>query len=631
MVVAIFVDGTIVLKPLFQGRGAAEVTWLRHLVVRLASAPVLGGVRGVGGRANRPEMVICCAAVNCSNRQGKVHRGAVSFHRFPLKDSKRLIQWLKAVQRDNWTPTKYSFLCSEHFTKDSFSKRLEDQHRLLKPTAVPTIFQLTEKKDDNQDYVKSRIKIASQIPARDGDQPREGGCEVVERTSYSDQDFMIMQGTKEMEQVTLQTEIGSMSEQGENVCGQLEGPLRRMLVDNLVTKTGLQKKPERPSVDDCSGSTVHTESWITDRSGISIDDFTPPVSGACKFIGSLHSYSFSSKHTREKPSFPKEQLEKKRPKRDVEPSCSSNIMGHNKTLAESSPNSSLTATPQKPSQSLSASPADLTPQPATEAVVGQKGETDANPMSINEVIISASGACKLIDSLHSYCFSSRQSKNEVCCLREQVEKKNGELKLLRQRISRSDSQVKKLKEKLDELEKISFPYLNSLLSQDCETPQLNPVIEPLSWMLGTWLSDPPGDGDFPTMKPFQYLEEVRISHVGQPMLNFSFNAFHPDTRKPMHRECGFIRLKPDTNKVAFISAQNTGLVEVEEGEVNGQELSIASHSIARISFAKKPHVEQITRKFRLNSDGKLEQTVSMATTAQPMTQHLHITYKKVTP
>uniref|UniRef100_A0A8C0QQS6 THAP domain containing 4 n=1 Tax=Chelonoidis abingdonii TaxID=106734 RepID=A0A8C0QQS6_CHEAB len=191
-----------------------------------------------------------------------------------------------------------------------------------------------------------------------------------------------------------------------------------------------------------------------------------------------------------------------------------------------------------------------------------------------------------------------------------------------------------------------------LSSFSTETPQLNPVIEPLSWMLGTWLSDPPGDGDFPTMKPFQYLEEVHISHVGQPMLNFSFNAFHPDTRKPMHRECGFIRLKPDTNKVAFISAQNTGLVEVEEGEVNGQELSIASHSIARISFAKKPHVEQvtylpstrllypgcvclfpsqITRKFRLNSDGKLEQTVSMATTAQPMTQHLHITYKKVTP
>ncbi|OXB65250.1 hypothetical protein ASZ78_001557 [Callipepla squamata] len=683
--------------------------------------------------------------------------------RFPLKDSKRLIQWLKAVQRDNWTPTKYSFLCSEHFTKDSFSRRLEDQHRLLKPTAVPTIFQLAEKKRDNLDYVRSRRKIASQVPLHDEEAPREGGCEVAQRSPSPEQDLMVMQGTDEMDEVTLQAEIGAMSEEEEHLHGQLEGPRRRTFGDSLVAKPGAQKKSSRSSVEDCPTG-AWTGSWVADRSGISVDDFTPPASGACKFIGSLHSYSFSSKHTRERPSFPKEQLERKRPKRDVEPSCSSNLTGHDKTVAEDSPTSSLTATPQKPSQGLSASPADLTPQPAAEAVVGQKGDTDANPMSINEVIMSASGACKLIDSLHSYCFSSRQSKSQVCCLREQVEKKNGELKLLRQRISRSDSQVRKLKEKLDELKRISIPYLNSLLSQDCgqysrglcvqagftlskqrlfelgviqmeqlldvvtdftwvsqgsrglndvgssfmkmynlvvqsasassvrpraalradllamtvlyalspsapwrwrraflmhlqgvscspsaelqsrssnlpfssfplstETPQLNPVMEPLSWMLGTWLSDPPGDGTFPTMKPFQYLEEVHISHVGQPMLNFSFNAFHPDTRKPMHRECGFIRLKPDTNKVAFISAQNTGLVEVEEGEVNGQELSIASHSIARISFAKKPHVEQITRKFRLNSDGKLEQTVSMATTTQPMTQHLHITYKKVTP
>lgn len=44
-----------------------------------------------------------------------------------------------------------------------------------------------------------------------------------------------------------------------------------------------------------------------------------------------------------------------------------------------------------------------------------------------------------------------------------------------------------------------------------------------------------------------------------------------------------------------------GLVEVEEGEVNGQELSIASHSIARISFAKKPHVEQVSSRSVSNS------------------------------
>lgn len=38
---------------------------------------------------------------------------------------------------------------------------------------------------------------------------------------------------------------------------------------------------------------------------------------------------------------------------------------------------------------------------------------------------------------------------------------------------------------------------------------------------------------------------------------------------------------------------SSGIVEVEEGELNGQELSIASHSIARISFAKEPHVQQV--------------------------------------
>lgn len=50
---------------------------------------------------------------------------------------------------------------------------------------------------------------------------------------------------------------------------------------------------------------------------------------------------------------------------------------------------------------------------------------------------------------------------------------------------------------------------------------MNPVVEPLSWMLGTWLSDPPGAGTFPALQPFQYLEEAYISHVGQPVLNFS--------------------------------------------------------------------------------------------------------------
>ncbi|XP_075125056.1 peroxynitrite isomerase THAP4 isoform X2 [Leptodactylus fuscus] len=166
--------------------------------------------------------------------------------------------------------------------------------------------------------------------------------------------------------------------------------------------------------------------------------------------------------------------------------------------------------------------------------------------------------------------------------------------------------------------------------QSAGAPPLNPAVAPLAWLLGRWVSDPPGEGEFPSIPSFRYMEEAVISHVGQPMLNFTFCASNPETGKAMHRECGFIRVKPGTNQVAFICAQNTGVVEIEEGEVQGEQLTLTSHSLSRISFAKEPYVQKISRTFRLTAEGKLEQTVSMATSTQDMAPHLQVTYKKVT-
>lgn len=158
--------------------------------------------------------------------------------------------------------------------------------------------------------------------------------------------------------------------------------------------------------------------------------------------------------------------------------------------------------------------------------------------------------------------------------------------------------------------------------------ELNPTLLPLEWLLGTWECDEPGEGSFPTIKPFRYTETLHFSHVGQPVINFMFNAFHAESKKPLHRECGFVRMQPGTNRVAFIIAQNSGLVEIEEGELTGQQLSLQSQQLARTSFAKEPYVKQICRVFKLRPDGKLEQTVSMATDNQPLMQHLHITYRR---
>ena len=90
-------------------------------------------------------MVKRCIAARCSN----TNADGVSLFRFPRDPSLRT-KWNKQVQRTcaDWKDaTKYSVLCSDHFTSDSFEKEsflapgfgLAKKKR-LKPDAVPTIF-----------------------------------------------------------------------------------------------------------------------------------------------------------------------------------------------------------------------------------------------------------------------------------------------------------------------------------------------------------------------------------------------------------------------------------------------------------------------------------------------------------
>ncbi|XP_021109560.1 THAP domain-containing protein 5 isoform X3 [Heterocephalus glaber] len=84
-----------------------------------------------------------CAAICCKNRRGRNNKGRkLSFYPFPLHDKERLEKWLKNMKRDSWVPSKYQFLCSDHFTPDSLDIRWGI--RYLKQTAIPTIFSLPE-------------------------------------------------------------------------------------------------------------------------------------------------------------------------------------------------------------------------------------------------------------------------------------------------------------------------------------------------------------------------------------------------------------------------------------------------------------------------------------------------------
>ena len=58
-------------------------------------------------------MVTSCIAIGCTNH---VKAGSgISFHRFPLSRPELLHKWVRAVRRENWTPNKHSYICSDHF------------------------------------------------------------------------------------------------------------------------------------------------------------------------------------------------------------------------------------------------------------------------------------------------------------------------------------------------------------------------------------------------------------------------------------------------------------------------------------------------------------------------------------
>ncbi|XP_073521189.1 THAP domain-containing protein 2-like [Phyllobates terribilis] len=80
-------------------------------------------------------MPTTCAAFGCSNNSKRdIH---VTFHRFPSNPERRA-QWLNLVNRENFSPSLHTFLCSKHFEEPCFDRT--GQTVRLRTNAVPTIF-----------------------------------------------------------------------------------------------------------------------------------------------------------------------------------------------------------------------------------------------------------------------------------------------------------------------------------------------------------------------------------------------------------------------------------------------------------------------------------------------------------
>jgi hypothetical protein len=152
---------------------------------------------------------------------------------------------------------------------------------------------------------------------------------------------------------------------------------------------------------------------------------------------------------------------------------------------------------------------------------------------------------------------------------------------------------------------------------------LHPGVAVLAPLLGSWAGQ--GAGDYPTIQPFSYVEEVTFGHAGKPFLTYAQRTKASDDGRPLHAETGYVRV-PSPGRVELVLAHPTGITEIQEGtlSVSGTtvEMELNSTTIGRTVSAKI--VTALSRSIRVDGD-ELTYTLRLGAVGQPLQHHLAAT------
>jgi len=155
---------------------------------------------------------------------------------------------------------------------------------------------------------------------------------------------------------------------------------------------------------------------------------------------------------------------------------------------------------------------------------------------------------------------------------------------------------------------------------------VHPDLAALSFLMGTWRGS--GRGEYPTIDPFPYDEEVVVEHVGDPFLLYAQSSWVSGDHAPLHFERGFLRPGTEPGEVELCLAHPLGLTEIAHGTLVGTSIDLSTAGEGIVARTRSGSaVTGLTRRYAVEND-ILTYELFMATEDTAMSLHLRGTLRR---